>query len=226
MKTAQKQKAFEFRKQGKSYNEIKVALNVSKSTLSDWLRDHEWSKKVKNLLIEQSKKYHSARMQWLVKAQRNKLKEIYSQGEKEAVEEFEMFKWFPLFIAGICIFWGEGDKISKHQVRIGNVDPRLLKIFVNFLKKVCGIPQNKIRAYVLLYPDLKEKNCLDFWVKNTGLKLENFTKCIIIRGKHKTKRLSYGVCNITVSSSYLKRKMNIWLELLGKELIYKYTLRV
>ena len=221
-----KPKAFQLRKQGKSYNQIKVTLNVPKSTLSGWLSKQEWSKKVKNILVEKSRTYHSARMQWLAKVQKKRLAEIYSTAEQEAVQEFKQFKWFPLFIAGMCIFWGEGDKISRHIIRIANVDPRLVKIFITFLKKVCGIPEKKIRAYVLLYPDLNEKGCLDYWVKQTGLRLENFTKCIIISGRHKTKKLSYGVCNINVSSTYLNRKINTWLNLLAKELTYKYTLRV
>src|ERR1700690_42424 len=115
-----KQQAILLRKKGKSYKEIKVALNVPKSTLSGWLSAHQWSKKVKNLLIEKSKIYSSSRMQWLAKAQKKQLSKIYIQAEEEAAKEFELFKWFPLFIAGICIFWGEGDKISKHQVRIAN----------------------------------------------------------------------------------------------------------
>jgi len=190
------------------------------------LSGQQWSKKVKNILVEKSKIYSSSRMQWLAKAQKKRLSEIYIEAEKEAAKEFELFKWFPLFIAGICIFWGEGDKISKHQVRIANVDPRLIKIFVNFLKKVCGIPKEKIRAYILIYPDLEAQDCVNYWAKQSGLGLENFTKCIIIRGKHKIRRLNYGVCNITVSSSYLSRKINIWLNLLAMELISKYNLRV
>ena len=221
-----KQIAIKLRKLGKSYNEIKVTLNIPKSTLSGWLSSHQWSKNVKNLLIEKSKIYSSSRMQWLANAQKKRLSEIYKQAEKEAAKEFELFKWFPLFIAGVCIFWGEGDKISKHQVRIANVDPRLIKIFVNFLKKVCGMPKDKIRAYILIYPDLEPKACISYWSKKSGLGLENFTKCIIIRGKHKTRRLDYGVCNITVSSSYLSRKINVWLKLLATELIYKYNPRV
>jgi len=221
-----KEKAFSLRKKGKSYGEIKVALNVPKSTLSGWLSNKQWSKKVKGILVEKSKTYSSARMLWLSKVQKKRLLEVYLQAEQQAAKEFEEFKWFPLFIAGMCIFWGEGDKMSKHIVRIANVDPRLIKIFIRFLRKVCGIPKEKIRAYILLYPDLETKDCLNYWAKQSGLRLENFTKSVIIQGRHKTRRLSYGVCNINVSSSYLSRKMNIWLKLLATELIYKYNLRV
>lgn len=44
-------------------------------------------------------------------------------------------------------------------------------------------------------------------------------KIKIINGKHKTKRLHYGVCTVVVSSRYLKEKMLVWLSLFPETLI-------
>ncbi len=217
-----KQKAIELRKHNKSYGEISLALNVPKSTLSNWLSKTNWSKQIKKILTKNNNTYHSARMKALDKIRGNSLKKIYKQALYEAREEFEYFKYHPLFLAGIALYWGEGNKASPYNVVLGNVDPRMIKVFITFLKKICGLSNNKIRAYILLYPDLNDSICKAFWIKNSGLKEENFNKSVLIKGRHKTRKLQYGVCTITVSSKYLKQKMLYWLELLSQNLNHEY----
>ena len=43
------------RKSGKSYNEIREAIAISKSTLSEWLRKSEWSNKIREDLSDKAK---------------------------------------------------------------------------------------------------------------------------------------------------------------------------
>jgi hypothetical protein len=58
-----------------------------------------------------------------------------------------------------------------------------------------------------------------FWSRATGVPLSQFRGSIYIKGRHPTKRLSYGVCNIYVSSREFKEKMLVWLDLYQKMLI-------
>ncbi|MBU1179257.1 hypothetical protein KKB69_02915 [Patescibacteria group bacterium] len=90
----------------------------------------------------------------------------------------------------------------------------MIKIFIDFLIKICKIKKEKIKAWILIYPDLNPQKCLDFWKKHSGLNLKNFNKTICIRGKHKTKKLEFGVCNITVSNTYFKEKLMEWIKLM------------
>lgn len=73
---------------------------------------------------------------------------------------------------------------------------------------------------------LSEEVCKKYWVDQTSLKTEDFHKSIVIKGKHKTNRVSYGVCSVGISSAYLKRKLLIWINLLAQDLIKKNYLRV
>jgi len=116
------------------------------------------------------------------------------------------------------IYWGEGNKASRNRCGIANTEPAMIKVFMNFLFNVCGIAKEKTKAWILLYPDLNEKICKDYWIQNTGLKHSDFTKSIIIKGKHKTKKLNYGVCNFGANSAYLKCKILVWINLLAKDL--------
>lgn len=217
MKSDLKEKVFKLRKTGKSYNQISKTLNIPKSTLSDWLKSTGWSNKIKIKLQNSSKQYSSDRMKRLNIAKRSDLVKIYQAAVKEAEKEFKELKWFPLFISGISIYWGEGDKINKYLVRVSNVDPDLLKVYKLFLTNVCGVNESAIKTYILIYPDLDQDTCIKYWSKNLKLPLENFTKCVKIQGRHKTKRLNYGVCTVYVSSAYLKKKMLKWIELSANE---------
>ena len=214
-----KKEVLQLRRSGKSYNEIRDLLGMPKSTLSNWLCKIQWSSKIKNILAEKALRENTIRLRSLNKIRGEHLIKLYREARKEAKEEFEYFKFHPIFITGIAIYWGEGNKTSRHMIRVGNVDPLMIKLFVKFLREICGIPKKEIRAYLLLYPDLDLDECKNFWIKQSGLSNKNFNKCVVIQGRHKTRRIRYGVCNIGVSSTYLKEKILSWLTLLPKELI-------
>ena len=216
-----KKEALQLRSLGKSYNEIRDFLGVPKSTLSDWLRKTRWSSKIKHTLAEKALEKNTIRLRKLNKIRGEHLARLYREARNEAEEEFEYFKLYPAFISGIAIYWGEGDKLSRHLIRIGNTDPLMIRAFVKFLCEVCGMPKKAVRAYILLYPDLDPDKCKDFWIKKSGLSAKNFNKCVVIQGRHKKKRIPYGVCYVGVGSTYLKEKMRIWLTLLPKEIVKK-----
>lgn len=215
----EKTKALELRRKGKSYSMITNLLKVPKSTLSGWLKDEKWSVEIKASLNKNAKIQSAIRMRQLGKVRGKELDNAYAEAVKEAEKEFEYFVRWPLFVAGLCIYWGEGEKTSKHMIRVSNIDPGLVKVFIGFLIHVCGIPKKDIRYSLLLYPDLDEDACKQFWVSHAGLLRENFNKSARIRGRHKTKRLRYGVCNVSFSSSYLKKKIGVWLAKLPNELV-------
>ena len=211
-----KDKAFNMRKAEKSYREIKKELGVPMSTLSDWFSKQTWSKDTKNTLSDQVYLNSKIRIEALNKVRGQNLKRLYMEAKQEAIIDFEALKNNRVFIAGVSIYWSEGDRASKNGFRICNSDPRMIKLFVTFLVDVCDLDIKRLKIWLLLYPDLDEKACKDFWKKSTGLHDANFTKSIIIAGRHKTNRLSYGVANISYSSRYLKEKMLVWIDLLSK----------
>ena len=212
-----KKEVIRLRKLGKSYNEIRRQIRIPKSTLSEWLGKRRWSKKIYRILAKKAELTGAVHLHKLDKIRGRHLRRVYEEARREAKEEFGYLKLHPLFIAGISIYWGEGDRSSKSGVRLSNVDPRMIRLFARFLREVCGIPSEKIRAYILTYPDLDEKICRGFWIKHSGLLENNFNKCVTIKGRHKTRRIQHGVCTVGTSSAYLKEKLRIWLELLPKE---------
>lgn len=211
-----KDKAFELRKIGHTYTYISETLNVPKSTLSDWFAYHPWSEEIRERNSTISAKKN---VQNLNEKTKNKLKEKYKKAEKKAEEEFKKYKNDPLFVAGLMLYIGEGDKnIIDGMIRISNIDPNVIKIFMLFLDKFFFVKKEKVKFWILLYPDLDEKKCKIWWKNKLQIETKNFYKNQIIKGKHKKKRLQYGVGNIILSNKFLKTKLLKWIDLISEHI--------
>ncbi|NOY35358.1 MAG: hypothetical protein GXP44_00270 [bacterium] len=214
-----KHKAFQLRKNGKSYKEINRLLKISLGTLSEWFKKEEWSRIIKEQKIAETKRVNSKRLRKINLTRKRKLEVLYKEMRMEAQREFVLFKKSFLFATAIALYWGEGDNSrSTGIVRISNTDFAVIKIFSDFLVKFCDVDKKKIRIWLLLYPNLDEQECKQKWIKKTKIPAENFYKTQVIKGKHKTKRLPYGVGNIIISNKCLKEKILEWIKLSRLEL--------
>ncbi len=214
-----KETAIEMRKMGMSYKEIKSALNVPRSTLSDWFSKREWSDAIRKRLTASAQRGHAIHLVDLNKARGKHLAQAYELAREEARREFEFLKYDPLFISGIMLYWSEGVKGTKQGVKLTSNNPDMLRLYVEFLRGSCGIPIEKIRAYVLTYPEIEEKTSRAYWSKKTSLPWEQFTKSSVVAGRQAKWRLGWGVCTISVSSTYFKQKVLEWIKLLPGELL-------
>lgn len=216
-----KEAAFQLRKSGKSYREIIGELQIPKATLSGWFSEVDWSQKLKEELAKKNRTESAKRMVALDAVRGKHLVRAYAEARKEARLELETLKYNPVFIAGLMLYWGEGDKRTNSQVRLTNTDPEMMRLFVFFLRNICRVPDEKIRGNVIIYPDLDAATCLEYWARRINMNEKSFTKCAVIRGRHPSRKISKGICIVVVSSTYLKAKMLEWLRLLPSELMGK-----
>lgn len=215
-----KELAFKLRRSGQSYKNISRQLGIPLSTIAGWFRNEAWSTEIRDRLAISTSFSSPEKLKKIALINKQRWELWREEYREEARAEFPLFKKDPLFAAGLMLYWGEGSKSLKNStVRLANSDPEMIKIFYAFLKKL-GIPISKIKIWLLLYPDLIDSVQKNFWSKAVGIPLEQFNKSIFIKGRHTDRRLSYGVCNMEVYSSGLKRKILQWLELYKKELIW------
>ncbi len=218
VKIIQKAKAFKLREKGKSYREISNKLEISRSTVSCWFKNVKWSNEIKKKLERSARVKSRESLIKFLKIRKDKLTKFYNQAEKEAKSYFYKNKNNVLFISSLALYWGEGDKGFKNgRIKLSNIDPEMIVIFRKFLLENIEVEKEKIKAWILLYPDINPQKALYYWSKNTGIPKNNFSNSIVIKGRHKTKRLSYGVCNIYVTNKYLKKKIITWIDLYKKE---------
>ena len=205
-----KELAFSLRKQGKSYKEIHRDLGMSVSTLSNWFHNVDFSEEIKRSVIAKAQLKSTAHMQVLNRARGDLLRAHYAQGEIEALQELKDNISNPLFISGVTAYWGEGDKLTRNQVRLANTDPQMIKLFINFLIIFCYIPKDKLRLALHIYEDLDDGKCRTYWSEVTGLNY--FHKTMVLPSRHKTRRLPYGTCTVITTNTYLKRKLLLWID--------------
>lgn len=211
-------KAEQLRRAGKSYKEIRKKLGIPIATLSDWFKNAPWSIEIKNKLAGEESLSNPNKLQLMVAATKKKFARLHEEYRLEAINEFLNLKNSPLFVAGVMLYWGEGNKnINNSAIRLSNSEPGMIRTFYVFLINAMGIPKEKITFSLLLYPDLVDSVLKNFWSNATGIPLTQFRKSIFIKGRHPTRRLSYGVGMIYVGGRKYKEKLLKWIELCKNE---------
>jgi hypothetical protein len=118
-----------------------------------------------------------------------------------------------LKIAGVMLYWGEGAKTGG-TIKFANSDPEMIKIFLNFLRKICGIYEERLKVLIHMYPDHNENELKNFWSRTTSVSLSRFYKSHIHHGKigtYKTKS-KYGTLAINYSDKKLLKILLGWIE--------------
>lgn len=210
MKFNQKIKAIQLRKGGKSYGEIKNILNVSKGTLSSWLKNIK-------LTPEQKKKIYISRQQKNAYRLAKKNQQIKIEKTKKIIEgarrEIKKYLKNNLFIAGLMLYWAEGDKSDKTEiVKFTNSDPEMIKLIMNWFRQVCNVPNEKFRIALHIHELHCRKNLEEYWSQLTKIPLKQFHKTQIkptsLRQRRNT--LYNGTCAVRISSKDLFRKIKGW----------------
>jgi hypothetical protein len=115
--------------------------------------------------------------------------------------------------AGLMLWVTEGSLKDKAEVYTSNSNPNLIRLFVEFLLRICRVEKNKIKVRVLYYPnmDLTIDEVKMFWVNETGLpesqiNLNTYQAVHNYRAKSK-----YGTATVGVNNIKLRALMEIWL---------------
>jgi len=212
--------ALKLRHQGLSYKKISKELGVPTSTLNSWFKTLAWSNTIKDELTARAIRQSGKRIRKVIQANQAKWAKLREGFRHDAVKEFAAFKNNSLFIAGLMLYWGEGDQNLKYPVRLTNTNHKMIALFKKFLLEVCRVSIEDIRLALFIYPDLSDKSCKKFWGDQIGVDPDKFEKTQVIYGKHPTKRLANGICSIRVRRSYwLKEKILVWIDLMSENLI-------
>ena len=118
-----------------------------------------------------------------------------------------------LKITGIMLYWGEGAKTSG-SVKLANSDPGMIKVFLLFLRNICGAEEKRIKMIIHMYPDQDKTFLQEFWSSVTGIGPENFYKTQILAGKKGTykKKSIYGTATIYYGDKKLLKLLLKWID--------------
>lgn len=170
--------------------EIARIFNCSENKINYWLRNYNIQKR--NISDAIYLKHNPNGDPFKIKNKLNK-KEIELKG------------------IGLGIYWGEGDKSPNNtSVRLGNTDPFLIKKFREFLRKIYGVKEEKIKYGLISFNDIKESDAVNFWKKHLGVERKQLGKITIIppqgKGTYKNKS-KHGVLAIIFTNKKLKEQI-------------------
>lgn len=213
-----KRKAIGLRVQGKTFGEIRSTIpNLSKSTLSGWLRNVKLTKEQKETLVKNIKRVtYSARVRagWTKRIENEKKnQEIMAKARGELPSLIKN----PLFLVGSVLYWAEGSRKSGY-FRFTNSDPEIIKIMMQWLRKLCQVPEKKIKIRIFIHKIYAHENCEKFWSQITDIPVSKFLRTIYKPTPHKIKKnLEYKGCvQISVSGAEFFRKVMGWINGLSK----------
>jgi len=210
-----RQKAIELRKLGKTYSEIRKELLIPKSTLSDWLSNYPLTKeqfeKI-NKTIQKNKELAIEKYRNTMRLKREiRLQKTY----KTQKEKFLPFKKREIEIAGLFLYWGEGNKYMKGPLSLCNTDPKVIKFFLYWIVNTLKVSREKVKVLLHLYSDMNMEEEKQFWSSQLKLPIEQFTKPYIKQTKKidiDQKGFGHGTCTLVVSDIRLKEKVMMSIE--------------
>ena len=224
-RSKEKETAIKLRKKGYSYSEILKKVPVAKSTLSLWLRSVGLAKKQKQRLTDKKK----AAQQKGAEARRRQRIEITKEIKDKSRKEIEKISNKELWLIGIALYWAEGEKEkmcrSGTSTSFANSDPKMVRVYLKWLKECCGIAKNDIKFRIYLHETAAEKieKVQKHWAKTTNSQLDKLEKISWKKNKIKTNRVNIeenynGLLQIRVKRSVnLNRKISGWIEGIYKQ---------
>jgi len=208
-----KLKAQFLRKKGLSVKEIQKKLRVLRSSVSLWVRDIQLNKKqLERLYLNKKTGALRGSIIGAKKKQRERedlTRKLITEGRKEVGNISTRDR----FIAGIVMYFAEGDKKDGH-IGFCNTDPNAIRFMVDWIRKFCNLPKEKLRGALYIHDDLDEKKAKKYWSELTGIPLTQFTKSYIAKNnlnRLRKKKHIYGVFRVSTSSVVLHRKLMGWI---------------
>ncbi len=132
-KVAEREKARELRATGMTLLDIATELGVSKSSVSLWVRDVEFTP---------SKRRYGPRLRpnSLMRRKQEEIEALLSDGRERIGQLSER----DFLVAGTALYAGEGDK-RDHAVGFANGDPRMILFFVAWLRRFFVVDGSRLR---------------------------------------------------------------------------------
>src|SRR5260221_1229426 len=209
-------KARELRQQGLDYEEIAAELDVSKSSVSLWVRDLP---RPERLSYEECRRRAAEGVRRYWAAERP-----IREAEREAVraaaaDEIGELSDRETIVAGAIAYWCEGSKNKPYRrtdrVIFMNSDPAMIRFFMHFLA-VAGVQRDRLRCTVSIHESADVEAAQRFWLDITGLEAEQVRRPGLKRHSPTTVRKNtgddyHGCLRIEVlRSTGLYRKIEGW----------------
>ncbi|MGH9032546.1 MAG: hypothetical protein ACRDZV_10500, partial [Acidimicrobiia bacterium] len=163
-KVREQEQARVLRAQGKTLAEIADELDVSKSSVSLWVRDVPFTPSKRRRGPQRRR--HPAR--------ERKLQEI-EELNRAGNERVSRLSSREFLLIGAMLYAGEGFKTDQ-TVGMANTDPQVLAFFLAWLRHFFAVDESRLRMRMYLHEGLDLEAAEAFWSGLTGIPREQFGK--------------------------------------------------
>ncbi len=204
-------KARELRQKGYTLTDIIDMLKMPRSTIYGWIQDIE---------VEIQKTEHRTEAQKAgTKAMQEKFAALrdqaYQQGMAEAPELLKDYS----FRDFVVLYLAEGSKKHRNQVAIANSDVTVMKLAYAWLVRY-GKDASKLDYYVQMHIDHDEDEVKQYWAYALNIdptKIKTMRKSNSGQLKGRKFNSQYGVLSIQLGDTYLRARLEAWMDYLRKQ---------
>lgn len=183
--------ALALRLEGKSYNDIRAQVGVSKSTLSLWLRDVPLTDEHRKALMASRGAASAGRANALRARNERRSRAIIDTARSEITDVSDR----ELFIAGIVAYWAEGTKNKPwgrhHQATFVNSDPGMIRLFLAWLR-LLGVGNDRLVFRVAIHESADSTTAIQHWSRIVGTSPHEFQRTSLKRDNPGTPRKNVG----------------------------------
>ncbi len=219
-KTSEKDEAVKLRKNGSSYSEILNKVKVSRSTLSEWLRNI----KISSVQVDRLRsKNAQARKLGSIALRNNRIIKSKNIINKSKLE-ISCLDINSLRVIGTTLYWAEGSKQNEHEpskeLIFTNSDPKMLKLYLLWLRRCLLVKKDNIKFEIYIHETYNKtpSELSKYWAGVTKFEIDKLQKIYLKKNKVSSYRKNrgdnyHGVLRITVRrSTDLNRKVMGWVE--------------
>ena len=161
-KQQEQERARELRAGGMTLLDIATQLDVSKSSVSTWVRDVPFTPSPRRRGPKRNT--HPASV-----VKQRQIADLDAEGlERIGTLSDEAF-----LVAGLALYAGEGSK-GDGKVLFANTDPQMVAFFCAWLRRFFVIDETRLRARVYLHAGLDIERAEEFWSTVSGVPRTQF----------------------------------------------------
>ncbi|MEU3712399.1 hypothetical protein [Streptomyces catenulae] len=176
-------RARDLRRAGRTYDEIVAELDVSKSSVSLWVRD--LPKPTKS--PEEMHRMREAR--WA--PYREERDRRTAETKAAATKEIGTLTDRELFLLGVGLYWAEGAKSKpyarRESVQFVNSDPDMITVYLAWLK-LLGVETGGLRCHVMIHESADTPAAERYWADLVGIDVSALGKTALKKHNPKTVR--------------------------------------
>jgi hypothetical protein len=163
-KLREREEARRLRAQGKTLQEIADRLDVSKSSVSLWVRDVPFTPSKRRYGAQRRPHpFHKRKLAQIAACDAEGIQRIGTLGEAA------------FLAAGVALYAGEGSK-TDGAVKLANTDARIIAFFCAWLRAHFAIDESRLRVRLYLHQGLDLDGAEEFWSGVTGIPRAQFGK--------------------------------------------------